>query len=286
LPNVITLGGTDPPPHARELLRALRHPDVSVVVDLSKLSHAEKTEYLRTLLPLLATIRRQTGLPHKILVDEAHYFLPATDGIAAIDAELGGYILVTYRISALDPAIRATDDSVVLVTRETDPLELEAFRRICRPCAQASSVDVFSTLSTNEVALLPGAEESRGEIRRFRLAPRLTAHVRHQMKYLDMPVPDNQAFIFSDNGAGPRVRTLKSLVGIISTLPPAQLEGHLRRHDFSQWIEDVFRDRPLAAHVRTIEAGIGREPAGLVVQSIAQAIRARYETTGSLPSTD
>jgi hypothetical protein len=34
LPSVITLGGDDPPPQARELLRALRHPDVSVIVDL------------------------------------------------------------------------------------------------------------------------------------------------------------------------------------------------------------------------------------------------------------
>ena len=45
LPSVITLGGDDPPPHARELLRALRHPDVSVIIDLSKLSHREKREY-------------------------------------------------------------------------------------------------------------------------------------------------------------------------------------------------------------------------------------------------
>jgi len=42
----------------------------------------------------------------------------------------------------------------------------------------------------NEAALLPGPEESHGEIRRFRLAPRLTAHVRHQAKYLDMPVSE------------------------------------------------------------------------------------------------
>jgi hypothetical protein len=40
LPSVITLGGDDPPPHARELVRALRHPDVSVIVDLSNLTRS------------------------------------------------------------------------------------------------------------------------------------------------------------------------------------------------------------------------------------------------------
>jgi hypothetical protein len=282
LPNVITLGGTDPPPKARELLRALRHPDVSIVVDLSKVSHREKAEYLSTLLPLLATIRRQTGLPHKILVDEAHYFLSATSGMGAIDAEFGGYILVTYRISGLDPSIRSAGDCVVMVTRETDPLELEVFRSMCRPCAQLSSLEVFTELATNEAALLPGAEESHGEIRRFRLASRLTAHVRHQAKYQDMPVPEDQAFVFNADGAGAKARTLKSLVGLLSTLPPGQLEGHLRRHDFSQWIGNIFRDRPLAAHVRTLEAGIGRETSSLIVQSIVQGIRARYETTDAI----
>ena len=75
LPSVITLGGDDPPPHARELARALRHPDVSVIIDLSKISHRKKTEYLNTLLPQLVALRRRTGLPHKILLDEAHYYL-------------------------------------------------------------------------------------------------------------------------------------------------------------------------------------------------------------------
>lgn len=276
LPNVITLGGADPPPHARELLRALRHPDVSVVVDLSKLSYGEKTEYLRTLLPLLSAIRRQTGLPHKILLDEAHYFLSGSSGIPAMDAESGGNILITYKISSLDPAIRAVSDAVVMVTRETDPLELETFRALCRPCAGVSGTDVFTELATNEAALLPGVEEARGDVRRFILSPRLTAHVRHQAKYLDMPVPEDQAFVFSD-GRGPRAATLKSLVESLSTLPGPRVEGHLRRHDFSRWIEDIFRDRTLAARVRTLEANIGRESTTQIVQSIVQTIRARYE---------
>lgn len=123
LPSVITLGGDDPPPQARELLRALRHPDVSVIVDLSKISYHEKREYLRTLLPLLVTLRRSTGLPHKILLDEAHYFLSGPDSSRLIDTELAGYILVTYRVSGLAPAIRMAGDTVVMVTRETDRCE-------------------------------------------------------------------------------------------------------------------------------------------------------------------
>ena len=42
LPGVAVLGGEDPPPSPRELRRALRYPDRSLVIDLSRLAHDEK----------------------------------------------------------------------------------------------------------------------------------------------------------------------------------------------------------------------------------------------------
>ena len=280
LPGVTVLGGDDPPPRARELLHALRHPDVSIVVDLSKLSSHEKREYVDSLLPLLATFRRRTGLPHKIVLDEAHYFLAGKQSVQRIDPELAGYILVTYRVSGLEPSIRSTSDSVVIVTRETDPGEGDALRALCHPLSSVSAApDVFGQLATTEAALLPGADEAHGQIRRFQLATRLTAHVRHQTKYLDMPVGEDQAFVFvSDGRPGARARTLKTFTGLLTSLPADVVEGHLDRHDFSRWIDGVFRDHPLAAHVRRLEARVRAEEAHELTEIIAQAIRARYET--------
>ena len=258
----------------------LRHPDVSVIVDLSRISHHAKIEYLNTLLPLLIALRRRTGLPHKILLDEAHHYLAGPNGSRLIDAELAGYILVTYRISGLDPSIRMTSDAVVMVTRETDRHEAQALLDLCRPqpCTTVTP-DFFRDLAENEAALLPGAEESHGQVKRFHLAPRLTVHVRHQAKYLDMPVLDTQAFVFTANGrSGPRARTLKEFMGLLAVLPPAQIEAHLKRHDFSRWLEGVFRDNPLGSHVHTLEGRVGTEDVRDVAADIAQAIRARYET--------
>ena len=283
LPSVMTLGGDDPPPNARELLKALRHPDVSVIVDLSKLSHHEKAEYVKTLLPLLVSLRRRTGLPHKILLDEAHYYLDGPDSSGLIDLELAGYILVTYRISGLAPSIRTASDAVVMVTRETDPHETDTLLRMCQPELPATaSSRVFRDLGPNEAALLPGAEESQGQIRRFQLAPRLTAHVRHQAKYLDMPVLDHQAFVFTDQaGNGPRARTLKQFIGLLAVLPSEPIRAHLERHDFSRWLADVFRDHPLAGHVRALETRVAIDDAKDLGADIAQAIRARYETAAA-----
>jgi hypothetical protein len=51
----------------------------------------------------------------------------------------------------------------------------------------------------------------------------------------------------------------------------------MRRHDFSRWIGEVFRDGPLAARVRALEVSVRTEAAPNVAAEIDQAIRARYE---------
>jgi hypothetical protein len=138
---------------------------------------------------------------------------------------------------------------------------------------------VFRDLQTTEAALLPGSEEAHGHVRRFQLAPRLTAHVRHRAKYLDMPVPDAQAFVFTADGvSAARARTLKEFTAMLASLPVDRLVGHLRRHDFSRWVDEVFRDRPLAAHLHTLESGAKSDDVRDVADAVGQAIRARYET--------
>ena len=95
LPGVSILGGEYPPPTPRELMRALRYPDRSVVIDLSRVPHDLKIDYIGSVLPALNVMRRRTGLPHRILVDEAHYFLHDVAAHHLLDLELNGYPVVT-----------------------------------------------------------------------------------------------------------------------------------------------------------------------------------------------
>jgi hypothetical protein len=93
-----------------------------------------------------------------------------------------------------------------------------------------------------------------------------------------MPVLDHQAFMFTDNGhRGPRAHTLKEFMGLLSAFPPERIKSHLLRHDFSRWLADVFRDHPLAGHVRDLERRAASEDARVLAADIAQSIRARYE---------
>jgi len=231
---------------------------------------------------LLLRLRRQTGLPHRIVVDEAHYLIARKPAWVYEEAELRGLTLVTYRLSTLTEAMSVPEDAVILVTKETDRQEIESLRGLCKSLTVPPRAATFTDLLVNEAAILPGPEESRGGVMRFEIGPRLTAHVRHRTKYLDMPVADAQAFVFSDNGRPlGRAHSLKEFVGFIRSLPGAIVDGHLRRHDFSRWIDDVFRDGVLASRVRGFESAVGDDSTKDIVGGIDQTIRARYERVAS-----
>jgi hypothetical protein len=63
---------------------------------------------LGALLPLLPSLRRRTGLPHKVLLDEAHPYLYGPGADRLLDAELAGYILGAEPggIAGPHPAVR------------------------------------------------------------------------------------------------------------------------------------------------------------------------------------
>jgi hypothetical protein len=215
----------------------------------------EKQEYVRALLASLSKMRRETGVPHRIIIDEAHYFLNDPEVIKLLDLELAGYTLITYRASDIHADILAATEAII-VTRETDPREVRALRTLQGSNeSQEKWQTVLENLAMNEAALLPKTEEAGGSLCRFDVAPRMTAHVRHQHKYLDMPLPEEKAFRFDgdSNLKGRRARSLKEFTAILAGAVPEALDVHLRNGDFSRWIGGVFRDHTLAVEIEELE---------------------------------
>jgi hypothetical protein len=182
LPGVSVLGGDDPAPTPRELLRALRYPDRSLVIELSHVPQDEKIAYIRSVLPALNTMRRRTGLPHRILLDEAHYFLHDADGSTLLDFESNGYIVVTYCASRL-PADLLAATEVMIVTCESNPAEIDALHRCC---SRHSRVDraawsALAHLGEAQAVALPSTAEAGGGLKLFTMARRLTPHVQQKV---------------------------------------------------------------------------------------------------------
>jgi hydroxymethylpyrimidine pyrophosphatase-like HAD family hydrolase len=238
-----------------ELQRVLTHPDLSLVVNMSTTPQDDKPALAKRLLEMLNRLRRATGLPHRVVVDEAHYFLNRLDDPALFDRELGGYLLVTYRISDLSPEILKASEAVI-VTRVDDLRQALALMALApRVGTREEWLALLADLAIDEAVLVPGPFESDDSLKRFRVAPRLTTHVRHRHKYAEIPVSLEQEFVFTQNDhpTGQRARTIRDLLSILPTLSDEVVGGHLVRGDFRHWIETVFADHELGGAIGRLE---------------------------------
>jgi hydroxymethylpyrimidine pyrophosphatase-like HAD family hydrolase len=274
LPGVILhpLDSDDAPLSSLE--RLLTHPDLSVVVDLSAAAPTIKPAAVRRVLRLLNRVRRKIGLPHRIVIDEAHYFFGRLNDPELFDRELGGHLLVTYRIADLSAdVLKATD--AVIVTKVADRRQALALRGLAPPVGTDSEwLDSLAGLAIDEALLLPGAPEATDRLARFRIAPRVTAHVRHRQKYSEIPVQPGREFVFTRHGipTGQRAHSLWDLVLLLPRLPDDVFRDHLARGDIHRWAERVFGDTELADAIRRVERLETKEAR----QELARVIVERY----------
>jgi hypothetical protein len=228
---------------------------------------------------MLAAIRRNTGLPHRIVIDEAHYFLHEANVGELLDLTLGAYTLVTYRLADLHPNLRNAIECII-VKRTTEPRENQTLMNMLQAKGGCTTVmSNLASLGVDEAVLLPGMQETGGQCLKFKLFPRLTSHVRHKAKYLDVQLLVDQGFWFSDEGetvAGP-ARTLKDFLALLELVPPNVLAAHGLRGDFSRWIADVFHDHALASEIRKVEQRFRLGHIHDLTESIAKLVQERYE---------
>ena len=261
------------------LVRFGRDCAACVIVDLSALPHEPKLELIGIALERIGESRRRNGLPHWVILDEAHYSLHR-EGVAEKVSGLagGGFCLVSYRSSWLRGTTAAELDVFVLA-RTTVPEEL-AFLRACLGEAPgtAAALAALPDLPESEFLMI----EPGGTPRTFVTAPRATTHVRHLRKYVDSLVPFAERFVFRD-AAGRVVAEAQSLHDFrraVATVDEHGLGGHARRGDFSRWVLDVFADRQLARHLSKTERRWGRGEIFDLRRVIDRLIASRYGTDG------
>jgi hypothetical protein len=100
-PRVVLLGNDIPLPRPAVTSRLLTQKLSSVVVNLGALPLKEQTAYVEALLAELEICRAASGVPHWILIDEAHCFFHEDASAGHLKSRTGNFILVTYRPSLL-----------------------------------------------------------------------------------------------------------------------------------------------------------------------------------------
>jgi hydroxymethylpyrimidine pyrophosphatase-like HAD family hydrolase len=276
LPGVIVVNEEEGRPSVDQIEQVLSYPDISLVVNLLRVPRDEKHLFVGALLERIAELRRRSGLPHRLVIDEAQFLDPGK--LHLLDLGAGGHMLVSHRAAELGSEVLAATEAV-LVTGCSEGTEAEALRRLVGGARSTKDWSAaLGDLEIDEAALLPGAEESGGEIVRFRLASRVTPHVRHKATPFETASSDEIAFVFVHNGVptGQRARSLKDLVVMLSAAPEHTFDSHLEHGDFSRWVQDVFADSELATEIRSIETAWQAGRSDRFCARIARVIRNHY----------
>lgn len=286
LPDVVVFNDAEPP-RLSDVRRALQHPDTSIVIDLSSLSHEKKQAYNRELLPMLEKLRQESGLPHWIVLDEAHYFLNQSVPETATDFQLGAYVLITYRPSQLHPDYLSAKGTV-LTTTLTHPDEVATLVRLRGSEAREEDwIQLLGSLNIHEAAIIHRSDTTDQLPQRFTLAPRLTNHVRHRSKYIDVPMSPRRAFHFTCNGQnfGSPARSLKEFVNLLVRVPVSSIHQHARQGDFSRWIAGVLGDQALASSIHDLEKQFQKGKITGLTEALNKAIIERYDLPEQVPAT-
>ena len=217
-----------PTPH--ELVSVLRAQRSSVVLDLSMTTARERAAYLHEVAAAVEAERAISGVPHWIVVDEAHQALGMAGAATTVfrPADLG-YCLITYLPEQLSETARAAIDVTIRVTGAP-----------------------MSGMAGTGTALL---REAGAQEREFALATRRTPHRRHWHKYAVEPLPSHRWFRFR-SPSGPELyaaRDLREFSKALHDVDANAAEYHLCRGDFSRWLIGTLQDRELGAAVGAVE---------------------------------
>lgn len=284
LRGALVVGSDGPVPPPEHIPRLFRHRFGSVILDLSQLDGPATSAYLHELPAAVEAQRAACGLPHWVIVDEAHSALGRmAPGASTVREAVGGFCLVTYRPHDLAPEVVASLD--VVVALRADAASTDVIVEIAAGVSGLEPGVVRGTLAgAHPGEALVARRPELGSTTLAALSGRTTRHVRHWHKYTDSHLPAEHRFFFrSTDGRGPvaAAGNLAEFAAALQTVPADVVEGHLERGDFSRWIYDVVQDHELARQVAAVEGPPGATCVATTTsarQRLGEVIRERYLT--------
>jgi hypothetical protein len=279
LRGMLVFGGHDELPPPERVRQFLTHRFGSVVLDLSQLAHADRSDYLHRGAPELERLRNETGLPHWIIVDEAHTDLPWENFSGPFRGQKG-FCLVTYRPFDLPAQVYGGLDVIVaMISSANVAPELIEFLADRGQVPAAQVRDLLRKGREGDLLVFDPA--AREPVVSCTPAPRRTAHVRHWHKYSEGVLPAAAAFYFRSDEHGPVIAIAGNVSEFHAEVRRACDESvwfHGGRGDFSLWIREILQDMVLGAAVGTAERQLqrGALTAEGLRRRVLQAVEDRY----------
>ncbi|HVX59830.1 MAG TPA: HAD hydrolase family protein [Pirellulales bacterium] len=251
--DAIVLGGAEHAPSHDEVLQLLAQPDQNVVVNLLRVSLADRPLFCAGLLPRLQRMRVETGRPHWLVFDEAHHLFPARweSAETSLPQQLETALLVTVHPKEVSPAVLRHLNLLLAVGAAPDETIAEFARSLNRPLPR----DIPPALAKGEAVVWRPELDDRPPLTVW-LPTNRTERRRHSRKYAEgLLIPERSFYFRGPEGRlNLRAYNLILFLHLAAGVDDETWLHHLRRHEYSQWFGEVIGDDELAGEARRAEA--------------------------------
>jgi hydroxymethylpyrimidine pyrophosphatase-like HAD family hydrolase len=250
IPSAIHLGNANYAPEVDEIAAALRGSLQSVVANTLAMPAGERAEFLNALWADIEDLRITTGRPHRIVIDEAHQFLPAWKDLAGSKmTTIGATTVITVDPDQLSPAVIETLDLVIGFGADAAYCINVVAHRLDR--AEITVPEVASDPDCAIAWWITSGDEP------FQIIPAGCdlEHRRHHRKYAEGDMGPERSFYFRgpDGTTVLQAGSVAAFLELVARVSDESWRFHLKRHDYSTWISDSIGAPDLAVEVARVE---------------------------------
>lgn len=270
LPGVLTIGDGRQPPPVNEVTDLLRRAEENVVVCILAVPLADRPAYFKKLGQAIAVLRRETGHPHLVILDEAHHLMPRekTGDSLQLPEDFSSFMAITTRPELLDQALLQRINTA-LVMGEQPERTMRSFAALA-----AVPIELPDSLVFQKGDVLAW-QQGGGKPRFVRSDTPNPLLLRHKRKYANGDMGCN-SFYFKgpSHRLNLKANNLMMFIQMGSGIDDETWLFHLHRHDYSNWFRNAVKDEKLALRSKMIEDG-GHD-AGFSRKAIFKNILERY----------
>jgi hydroxymethylpyrimidine pyrophosphatase-like HAD family hydrolase/GTPase SAR1 family protein len=273
----VAVGNEKQPPNIDEVMRLLKNPQESVVVNLIGVRLKDRPRFFLALLPRLQEMRAQLGHPHWIVVDETHHVLPSSWEPApqAMPTEFDRFVFITIHPHAVAPQAIASVNTVLAVGDKAD----ETLANVGKLVGETPGRVAPAKLEPGELLLWTKKENSTPL--KLRILPGQTERRRHFRKYAEGDLGPDRSFYFR----GPQgklklqAQNLNMFTQLAEGVDDETWEHHLKNGDYARWFRTQIKDEDLASLAENLRSENGVSP-DESRQAIRSAIEQKYTIEG------
>jgi hypothetical protein len=241
------------------------------IVNLLGIALERRSQFMAELLPKIQELRARTGRPHWIVVDEMHHMFPSAWEPAStmVPEALKGWLGITVHPQQVATSVLRNVDAVLAVGDRPD----QTIQDLCNAAEVTAPQMTNTQLNKLEVVLWTVHDGIEPKV--VCAVPGKAERTRHLRKYSAGDLHE-KSFVFRgpEDKLKLRAQNLMIFLQMAEGVDDETWVHHLRRHDYSRWVDESIKDDGLAGQLREIE---DREaPAEQSRKEVSEAVRMKY----------